>query len=404
MHILIVSPNLPGPSGGANTRNYYLLRSLASKHQVSLIAYANHEELSNTTALQRLEQLTYSLKTIPYPTTAQGKRGRQLFSVLQGQSYILRSYMSEHFQRAIDELAKKVSIDVVLFESVLMAGYRLPSSVRCIIDQHNIEYEILERTSQSEKGRLRRWYNRREGELLKPVELERCHQADAVVVTSEREQQILRKYLPEQFISTVPNGVDIEMFRHVSVENAKEVPGRIVFTGTMNYYPNTNAALYFAQHCWPQIREQVPGATWQIVGKEPPSEIRALGQLPGIEVTGEVADVRPYLTQAEIALAPLQIGSGTRLKILEALAMEKAMVSTSVGCEGIAVVSGEHLLIADEPAAFATAVIELLNNPERRHKMGSAGRTLVEQQYGWQQCGERLLHVLDRLEEKEHIC
>jgi sugar transferase (PEP-CTERM/EpsH1 system associated) len=405
MHILVVSTSLPGSGGGANTRNFYLLRSLASKHRISLLAYAGQDELENTAVLQQLRELTHSLKIVEYiRTTSQTKRRQQLLSALQGKSYILQTYMVEGIQQALDEIISNATIDVVLFESVLLAGYQLPSSVSSVIDQHNIEHEILDRTYQGEKGILRRWYNRHESQQLKPVELERCRRADAVVVTSDREQQILQKYLPTQAISTVPNGVDIEMFQQAAGAENQEIPGRIVFTGTMNYYPNTQAALYFARHCWPRIREEVPNATWQIVGKEPPQEIRALAQLPGVEVTGEVPDVRPYLAQAEVTLAPLQIGSGTRLKILEALAMEKAMVSTSIGCEGIAVKGNEHLLIANEPEAFTRAVIELLHSPEQRRKMGAAGRALVEQQYSWQQCGERLLDVLDRLNEKERIC
>jgi polysaccharide biosynthesis protein PslH len=193
----------------------------------------------------------------------------------------------------------------------------------------------------------------------------------------------------------VPNGVDVEAFQKNC--SRREVPGRIVFTGTFSYYPNVQAVLLFAQRCWPLIRAQAPLATWQIVGGNPPLEVQRLAELPGVAVTGTVPDVKPYLDAAEVAVAPLQIGSGTRLKILEALSMQKAVVSTSLGCEGLAVVSGEHLVVADEPEAFAQSVVTLLGNPELRATLGANGRTLVEAEYRWEQCGDKLLRVLEGL-------
>src|SRR5205085_10717683 len=137
-----------------------------------------------------------------------------------------------------------------------------------------------------------------------------------------------------------------EMFRKDGPDC--EVLDRIIFTGAMNYYPNIDAVLFFARQCWPLIQAQVPHATWQIVGYNPSPEVLELAKLPGITVTGSVPVVQSYLTQASVAIVPLQIGSGTRLKILEALAMQKAVVSTSIGCEGLSVTLGEHLLVADQ--------------------------------------------------------
>ncbi len=402
MNILIIAAYLPGPTGGANTRAYYLLEALASKHMISLLAYVDHNAQADKEVVSRLEQLTSALKIVTYtPRPAWLKRYSQLFSTLRGRSYILQNHMNKELQDILDTWFKDSSFDIILFEGVFMAGYHVPASLPVVIDEHNLEYEILERTARQEKGWLRRWYNQREYQILKPIELERCERASAVVIPSEREQQILQQHLPQQRITTVPNGVDTVLFTN---EGRQEVPGRIVFIGTMNYYPNMNAVLGFAQDSWPRIQQAIPTASWQIVGREPPLEVRKLAHLPGVEVTGTVADVRPYFAQAEVVVVPLQIGSGTRLKILEALAMEKAIVSTSIGCEGINVVSGKHLLIADGSETFAEAVIELLKDPQRRRLLGRAGRELVEEHYSWRECGRRLLHVLEDLKEREHIC
>ena len=196
-------------------------------------------------------------------------------------------------------------------------------------------------------------------------------------------------------IEVVPNGVDIDYFQRNGSEQG--VDGRIIFTGSMEYYPNVEAVLFFAQKCWPLIRERLPNATWQIVGKNPVIDVRKLAKLPGVTVTGSVADVRPYFTEAMVAIVPLLVGSGTRLKILEAMAMQKAIVSTSLGYEGLSVVPGKHLIAADQPEAFAQAVIELLNNPGKRQALGIASRVLVEAEYGWERCGDQLLRVLEQL-------
>jgi glycosyltransferase involved in cell wall biosynthesis len=197
--------------------------------------------------------------------------------------------------------------------------------------------------------------------------------------------------------------VDIEAFSRDAAQ--PETAQQVIFTGTMDYYPNTQAALYFAQHCWPRIRAQVPDATWQIIGRDPPPEVQRLAKLPGVTVTGWVPDMRQHLAGAAVAIAPLQIGGGTRLKILEALAMQRAVVSTSLGCEGLELEPGKHVLVADQPEAFAEAVIELLRRPELRQELGRNGRTLVEMAYSWERCGAALLEALEgTLETRGAVC
>ncbi len=392
MNLLVVSPNLPCPSSGASTRNYYLLRALARKYTVSLVALVDRAELAQTSNISRLESFTQTVQVI-VRSKPRPKRLQQLADVVRGKSYMLNSHTSHEVQDAIERLFARNHYDVVLFESVLMAGYLFPEDVKIVIDQHNIEHELLLRTFQRERAWLRKWYNWLESRLLKPVELRRCLRADVVLVTSERERLALKRILPDKTIEVVPNGVDIEYFHGNHAEQA--VPGRIVFTGAMDYYPNVDAVLFFAQQCWPLVRDYLPNATWQIVGRNPLPEVWKLAELPGVTVTGSVPDVRSYLVEAEVAIAPLLIAGGTRLKILEALAMRKAVVSTSIGCEGLAVVPGEHLMVEDQPQKFALAVIKLLSSSEVRTAFGAAGRRLVEAEYSWDRCGEKLLRTLD---------
>lgn len=391
MNILIVSANIPSPTWGASSRNCYLLKALAENHRVSLLALSERSEKNMLSDLSLLEHLTYSTQVVTIRSLP--KCLRQFIALLSGKSYLLNTHTFVEMQDAINELFAREAFDLVLFESVLIANYRLPRKVKVVIDQHNIEYELQMRTFEQETAWLRKGYSWLESSHLKPIELNICRQADVVLVTSQRERMNLSALLLGTSTEVVPNGVDIEKFKDTDEE--EEVPNRVIFTGAMDYYLNIHAVLLFAQWCWPLIQAQVPDATWLIVGRTPPAEIRNLAELPGITVTGTVSDVRPYLASSTVAIAPLQIGSGTRLKILEALAMRKAVVTTSVGCEGLTVENKKHLLITDPSEEFARAVVTLLNNPELRTTLGNAGRALIEAEYSWEYSGSRLLQVLE---------
>ena len=392
MKLLMVSPHLPHPSWGAGIRSYYLLKALARENTVSLLALTGSGEVETHCAA--LAEMTHALRVVPRPP-ARRKRSQQLMSILRGGSYLLDSYSLREVQQELDAILARDHYDAVIFESVFMAGYRLSEDVPTIIDQHNIEYELLQRTYRREKEWSRKAYNWWESRLLKPVELERCRKARIVLVTSERERLLLKQLLPRSIIEVVPNGVDTDVFDKVHM--SQEIVDRIIFTGTMNYYPNIDAVLYFARECWPLILSQVPNATWQIVGKDPTPEVSDLADLPGISVTGSVPDVTCYLAAATVAIAPILIGGGTRLKILEALAMRKAVVSTSRGCEGLSMIPGKHLIVADQAQAFAQAVVDLMQDRERRKALGNAGRALVEAEYSWERCGAQAVRALEKI-------
>lgn len=394
MNLLMVAPYLPAPSWGASTRSYYLLQALARKYSVSLLALSDsYATNADNTWLQ-----TLNLKHLYQVTSAssmQNRRFKKIASTFSSKSYLMDLFYKKEIQQKLDTLLLQNNYDTVIFESIFMTGYHVPDELPVVIDQHNIEHELLERTYKHETSPLRKWFNWREAHKIKPLELERCRQVRSVLVTSEREYLLLKKLAPQCHAEVVPNGVDIEMFR--KDEAQQEVADRVIFTGTMNYYPNIQAVLFFARECWPRIRAQIPTATWQIVGKSPPPEVEQLATLPGVTVTGAVPDIRPYLSSASVAIAPLFIGSGTRLKILEALAMQKAVVSTSLGCEGLAVESEKQLCIANQPEQFSQAVIDLLLSPAKRASLGQAGRTLVESRYSWEQCGNAAIHAIQNV-------
>lgn len=397
MKIIMVCGHLPWPSTGASTRDYHLLKALGQRHDVTLLALADPGEIAAHLDLSPLKAHAREVRVFPRPASG-SKRLRQLRALMRGQSSVLTHNTIPALQDALDDLTAHETYDAVLYESVQLANYHLPPDVATVIDEHNIEYELLERTRQNEPIGLRKLYSWLEGAYVKRAEIARWRQASAVLVTSDRECDAVATHAPAIPYAVVPNGVDIDYFAcEQSESDGSDSAQQIIFTGTMNYFPNVNGAMFFARQCWPIIRERAPNATWNLVGRSPAASVADLAELPGVTVTGGVPDMRPYLSSATIAIAPLRIGAGTRLKILEALAMGKAVVTTSIGCEGLAVRDGEHVIIADDPEAFALAIVALLHDPARRRALGGAGRRLVETEYSWERCGDRLLRALDTL-------
>jgi glycosyltransferase involved in cell wall biosynthesis len=396
MKILIVARSLPQLTWGAGIRNYHLLRAMASKHDVSLLALVDKNERSQSAAAH-LALHTRAVRQVDAPLSV-SRRLDQIRALARGRSFYLESHTVPGAQAALDEELAHNAYDAVIFEGLFVAGYRVPSHIRIILDEHNIEHELLRRSYQRADGVARRGFNWLEYRRLRPLEIAWCRRADLVLVTSEREQRLLRALLPEKNVQVVPNGVDIEAF--TPDESVTEAPGRVIFTASFDYHPNVQGALYFAEQCWPLVRSAFPAATWHLVGRNPPPEIVRLGTLPGVTVTGSVPAVQPHLAAAQVAIVPLLTGAGTRLKILEAFSLRRAVVSTSLGCEGINCVPGRDLMVADEPRDFAAAIVDLLSDSARREGLGAAGRALVEEQYSWAHCGQQLLKALDDVEVK----
>src|SRR6266496_785978 len=243
MKLLIVCPALPCPTGGGGIRNYSLMKLLARKHSVSLLTLAESAQLEIYQGKYPFADFIDSIQVVPHPRHV-SKRLSQAINIIRGKPYILATHTVADMQTMLDALLSRDYYDFVIFESVVVANYCLPNNVKIIIDEHNIEYEICQRTYHRETAGLRKWYNWVEYRLLKPHELELCRRASAVLVTSERERLALKSMLPGSVIEVVPNGVDIETFQEVYPE--REVPGRIIFTGAMTYHANVDAVIFFA--------------------------------------------------------------------------------------------------------------------------------------------------------------
>jgi glycosyltransferase involved in cell wall biosynthesis len=234
------------------------------------------------------------------------------------------------------------------------------------------------------------WYYKTIYWRLQHYELHILRQFSAILVCSEQDASLLRELDETLEAYVMPNGVDLAYFHPQSTITTKK---SLVFTGTFSYEPNVDAAVYFVEEILPLVREQYPEIELYLVGSNPHPRVKALAKDPRVIVTGYVDDVRPFVWDAAIVIVPLRMGSGTRLKVLEAMAMEKPLVSTSIGCEGISTVSDEHLLVANTPTEFAEAIGRLLREDGLPKALGRNGRRLVELQYSW----EKTVLVLDDL-------
>jgi glycosyltransferase involved in cell wall biosynthesis len=233
---------------------------------------------------------------------------------------------------------------------------------------------------------------------MRRAEARVCRRATLTIAVSDTDRALLAATAPGARVCAIPTGVDPAYF---APNGNREVPDTLIFTGSMDWYPNEDAIVHFTEAILPRIRREVPDVTMAVVGRDPTPRLRAVAAGAGVRVTGTVDDVRPYVAKAAVYVVPLRVGGGTRLKIFEALAMGKALVSTRVGAEGLPLVSGEHVLLADDPADFARAVVSLLRDPPRRRALGLAARRLVEERYTWAQvarefetrCEEALSHA-----------
>src|ERR1700694_4941374 len=365
--MLASAPPYP-PLGGTPMRTYQLLRHLARRHQVFLLTY---DEPNTAEAAAALAQLGVALKVVRArrPQGA-GKRWLQIATVFSRASHQHRSLYSAAMQQAISRRLAGNDIDLVLVERSQMSGFAFGSRPVLVLNEHNLDYEALYRSFTTERSIARKLYN-----LVEYVKFRRAERAawarfDGCVITSERERAVIDAHLPRKPTAAVLNGVDLE---HFQPSTAPADPSTILFTGSLDYRPHTAAVLSFAREIFPQVLRARPDATLIGVGMRPPPEITALAG-PNVVLTGSVPDVRPYLRRATVVVAPLRMGSGTRLKLLEAMAMGKAVVSTALGAEGLAVERGTHLLVADAPAAFAADVVRLLADPRLAASLGRAGR------------------------------
>ena len=380
--ILFISEQFPYPlHDGGNLRTFHVLRGLAERFRVHLVAH----RAPNRYREEALRAIPAGCEAtvVQEPPTALRLLQHGLTRCM-GEPLFVSKNWSSPLLHAVDSVLARHRYDAIHLNMLDTACYALRRSwtQRLIFDSHNCLWSMAQQMADKSRG-LKRTLFRRETRLLRRLERAVYDRVDCTLTCSRHDAELLSSDADSSKCVVAPNGVDTEYF---SPSRMSEDSKRIVFTGAMNYYPNVEAAIYFATAIQPLLCRMTSGQdvpTAYFVGARPTRAVRALHDGQFITVTGRVDDVRPYVWPTAVFIVPLLTGGGTRLKILEAFAMGKAVVSTSKGAEGIEAEHGRHLLIADEPEEFATAVHQLLNDPELRGRLGREARRLVETQYSW---------------------
>ncbi|MHB1415206.1 MAG: glycosyltransferase [Chloroflexota bacterium] len=396
VRILFLVPQLPyPPRKGAAIRTYYFLRWLAQAHSVSMLSYAEDGEVP-----RELLDLCAEVRVVPSPARTLADRLRDVFASPLP-DLALRLY-SEAYEKELLRWLDEESFDVVQAESLemalpwLRAREKIGSDKRPlgVFDDLNAEYLLQWRAFRTDAVTPRRWagavYSAIQTAKLRAFEGRLCRDFERVIVVSEEDAAALRALRGDFEASVVPNGVDCDYFAFRPPELAAAAVPQIVFTGTMDFRPNVDAVVWFARSVFPFVRREVPEARFVVVGNSPAPAVRQLALLPGVEVTGPVPDVRPYLAASAVYSVPMRIGGGVRLKVLEAMAAGIPVVSTTLGCAGTTAEAGRHFLRADREDDFARAVVGVLRREGELAAMVREARDLVEARYHW----ERLCPLL----------
>lgn len=378
------------PTNGAELRIYHLAVCLARHMAVT------HLGFSPGAATRQPVRGDGGIEFVPVPREgsyraidlARGALGKVPFSVL--------NYTRGNMQAALAGLLEKESFDIVQLESVHLAGYlpilwnarRRPRAIVC--DWHNIESEILARYSDGTASLARRLYARYSSRQLTAYERWFTSQCNLHIVVSERDRDTLVRYGTSSPILVIDNGVDVEGWSRSVPPKTEAVRFRVLFAGSMDYHANIDAVTWFARGPWPEIRRRLPDAVFTIAGRNPSAEVRALGSLEGVEITGTVSDLAPYYREALVAVVPLRVAGGTRIKILEAMAAGVPVISTARGAEGLAIAPGTHYILADRDAEMSDAVADLARDGAKRERLAAAAAALVRQKYDWAVLGDRL--------------
>ena len=389
LSILYVSHMPPSPPRfGAQARIHGLMTNLAKWHDLTAVMLID-DEFDADECRQAMQDYCREVILIPNPNGRDGmaKRQLQVRSLFSSRSFERLRATVPALQRELDRVLTSQRFDVVNLEFTFLGAYNLRQAPPgeappiLVVDSHNIDYDLARQYARTGSSVWRRLYYGVNWRKLQREEIGTYDAADGVYLCSVADEQSLLAEAPRARTRVIPNAADVEYFKPRPTDSPSDGVS-MVFFGHLSYLPNVDGMVHFMEDIWPTIAASNPAARCKIIGGSPPPSLLALAG-PQVELTGFVPDLRPHLAQAAAVVVPLRLGGGTRLKIVEAMAMGKAIVSTALGAEGIEAVSGRDLIIADDPKEFADAVSNLLDNPDEACRIGRSARQLAEERYAW---------------------
>lgn len=388
--VLFVTSRLPWPAReGHQLRSWNLLRAAARVHEVTLLSLQRDEDGDGDDPV--LRGTVAQMHTVPLPPlgSLRAAPGMLARSLRRRQPLLVGRYVGNDLEAAFRRLV--ADTELVHFDMLPLAGlaHLVPPGIPVVLNEHNVESRLMHSQAAIEPAWWRRLVKRQQVGAMERFERAACTRADRVLACSTPDAEQLRALAPAARVSVIPNGVDLSFFDVAPAGDGED--GSLVFVGGMGWLPNRDGMEHFLAEGFPRIRAQ-RDVRLTVIGRRDGLEVPA-ALADAVHCTGFVDDLRPLVRRASVYVVPLRAGSGTRLKILEAMALGKAIVSTRIGAEGIALRDGEHALLGDTPQEFAAAVVRLLDDPALRRRLGQAARRLVERDYGWDAIGERMLEV-----------
>ncbi|MDZ4722492.1 MAG: glycosyltransferase [candidate division Zixibacteria bacterium] len=394
MNVLFLTGDIPYPTNtGARLRTFNLIKHASTDEDVHItLATMVHDE--NYSA--RLAEMRRHCAGVEYVSHPPGSRagfyGGIFKNLFSSRPFIVDKHVFRPYVDMVAELASTGKFDLIHCDSISLAT-SVPdqSGLPLVLTEHNMEAVIWQRYHEEEKHPLKRFYIGLQYDKVRSFEEGLCRLFDMVIAVSEEDKGRLAESYNARNVVVVPNGVQTDFFTPSSLAIEPET---LVFTGSMDWRPNQDAIVWFHEDIWPRILEQRPRTRLWIVGRKPPEKIIALAKADNrITVTGTVDDVRGYIAKAAVYIVPLRIGGGSRLKILEALSMKKAVVSTTIGAEGLDVTAGRDIIIADSPESFAKEIFALFDNPATCERLGENGRAMVLEKYDWDRVAKLQVQV-----------
>ena len=368
----------PTDSGG-KIRTLNILRHLARWHDVTYLCNLLPSEQAH---LHEMQSLGLTMVTIPWKEAPRGSwrfYGDLAFNLCSSFPFNVNKDFDPRLRRKANQLLESENFDLLICDFVQMARNCLGfNQTAKLLFEHNVESQIFQRHAASDCGMLRRFYMQLQANKMKRFEKLAGDDFDRVVAVSEQDRMSFQSLYDWQHVDVIETAVDTDYFHP---QATPETPHRCVFVGSMDWLPNEGGVLDFVDNIWPLIRARYADASFQIVGRNPPNSILALDKKNGIHVTGSVPDVRPFMAQAQVIVIPLLVGGGTRLKVFEAMAMGKPIVSTSLGVEGLPVVDDGNVLLADTPVEFVEKVSRMFESADLRRRLADSAFEMVGESY-----------------------
>ena len=396
MRILWLKTELLHPvDKGGKIRTYNMLKALKRNHHITYLTL--DDGTADSKARELANEYCHELVCAPHRRREKFTTGFYVELALNLASdlpYAIKKYESSAMR---SEIEKRVGQFDVLICDFLAPAVNVPHNLECatVLFQHNVEAMIWKRHYDVHTNAARKAYLYRQWRKMVEFEAATCPKFDCVVAVSREDREQMEREYNVRNVYDVPTGVDTEFFRPNSDVTRK--PHNLVFTGSMDWLPNEDAIRYFTEQILPRIKQSVPDVTLTVVGRDPyPALLELSKRDPSVIVTGRVEDVRPYMDEAAVYIVPLRIGGGTRLKIYEAMAMEKPIVSTSIGAEGLPVTDGTEIVLADAPETFAGAVVKLLQNTDLADEIGQRAAARVRKEFGWDTVADNFAEICER--------